>query len=197
MTHHNTRSKSKGAKPVTKKQKSTLSASAEDSLKKVQARTIQKVTPLIPKDLEITLDKQPSKVSTQQQQNDNMETDALPEVSLTSLEGNTASSSKNSQEPTAPQQNVIVPVTLQADTNNNEVTQEKNFEPNHLPVPPDQMYEKITRRTPYRAATLLDNVKGKNKSDKLKEVCHLFGQHNGYAGKTVQTIAKIPYMGIV
>src|SRR3990170_6952599 len=122
MTHknYNTRSKkNKGSQPASKKPKPTLSASAEDSLKRVKERTIQKVTSLVPKDLEIITEKETPENSAQQQQSDDMETDTPLEVSSTSPEDNTAStSSQTSQDPTAPQQDNNVTVTPQTDTNN-------------------------------------------------------------------------------
>src|SRR5688572_4224399 len=191
-SHHNTRSqKNKGSKPATKKQKTPLTAAAEDSLKKVQARTIQKT---IRKDLEITTEKNIE--IPEQQQDDDMDEDP-PEVPLTSPKEIIASSStQTSQDTTAPLKIVNTIVTPINTTYEESAQLEKNFEPNHLPVPPEQVYEKITRRTSFRAATLLENVKGKNKSDKLKEVCHLFGHKDEYAGKMLQTISKIPYMVI-
>src|SRR5688572_8554792 len=96
-----------------------------------------------------------------------------PEVPLTSPKDNIASSStQKSQEITAPLEIVNTIVTPFNTTNEESAQLEKNFEPNHLPVPPEQVYEKITRHTSFCAATLLENVKGKNKSDKLRSEEH-------------------------
>src|ERR1044072_234899 len=67
---------------------------------------------------------------------------------------------------------------------------------NQTTVPDDAIFEKITRRTPYRAATLLNNIKGKSTKDKAQTVCKQFGNVTGYAGKITQTIKGSAYMVI-
>ncbi len=67
-------------------------------------------------------------------------------------------------------------------------------ETNNPPPIDDSLYEKITRRTPHKAATLFFNIKGNNKHAKFIEVCRQFGHIPGYAGKTTHTIKRNTYM---
>src|SRR3954466_2366186 len=67
---------------------------------------------------------------------------------------------------------------------------------NQIAIPDDAIFEKITRRTQFRAATLFSNIKGKSKSEKFQTVSKQFGFIQGYAGKITQTIRGNTYMVI-
>ena len=72
----------------------------------------------------------------------------------------------------------------------------ENTNTNQNALPEDAVFEKITRRTQYKAATLFTNIKGKNKTEKYQTVCKQFGNIQGYAGKITQTIRGSTYMVI-
>src|SRR5436190_7203274 len=112
-----------------------------------------------------------------------MEEDPIEPTTQNTDNNNSAPSQPNASTSTADPQSVNEPAASNDSTNENGTQNLAGHETNQQPPIPDEAYEKITRRTPFRAATLLENIKGKSTSDKCKQVCIKFGAKQGYAGK--------------
>lgn len=176
------------------------SATTSEQLRKTRSQTIAKRPTSKLNDLNIITEPDDT-IQVQQKEVDLMDEDPKPPLEPQVQTVVASSSSPNTQpqpsaNSTAPQPPAAPNAENDTGTNKNANTDKENQGTNEQNVIPEEAYEKITRRTEFRAATLLTNVKGKSKQEQLKEICRLFGHKRGYTGKTTWMIHKIPHMVI-
>jgi len=81
-----------------------------------------------------------------------------------------------------------------SNTNQTAQTTTADNRTNQQPPIPEELYEKIPKRTPFRAVALMESIKGKSPEARKREITRIFGNQAGYSGRGLIVLHHKTYM---